>query len=220
MLTPGPMVGNMTALMEAPGGFERPGWARGDALCEEYYDTEWGVPVVNERGLYELVALEGFVVGLSWRLVLRRREGLRRAFEGFEPDVVAAYGEEDVRRILAADDVIRNERKIRAAITNAQATVGLRSDGGLAELVWSAQPAQTPVPRAAEDVPSVSPESERLAGALRHRGFVHVGPVTIQALMAAAGVIDLHLAGSPRRGCSGLWHRTGRRRARPRLPGA
>lgn len=186
-------------------GLPRPAWASRDPLLREYYDTEWGMPVRDERGLYERICLEGFQAGLSWATILRRRPAFRAAFAGFDPDRVAGFDEGDVRRLLADPGIIRNRAKIEATIGNAQATVALRTDGGLAELVWSHQPAETPCPRTLEEIPSTSPESAALSAELRRRGFRFVGPTTMYALMEAVGIVDTHLVGSHRRGMSGVW---------------
>jgi DNA-3-methyladenine glycosylase I len=186
-------------------GLARPAWASADPLLREYYDTEWGMPVRDEQGIYERITLEAFQAGLSWATILRKRPAFRKAFHDFDPDVVAGYGERDVERLLADPGIVRNRRKIDAAITNARATVALRADGGLAELVWSFRPAETPVPRTPEDVPAKSPESTALSKALRQKGFAFVGPTTMFALMEAIGMIDTHLVGSHRRGSSGIW---------------
>jgi DNA-3-methyladenine glycosylase I len=186
-------------------GLARPAWAADDPLMREYYDTEWGMPVRDEQGLYERISLEAFQAGLSWATILRKRPAFREAFHGFDPDVVAAYTDRDVDRLLGDRGIVRNRRKIEATITNARATVALRADGGLVELVWSFQPAQTPAPRTLGDVPTTSPESVALSKELRRRGFAFVGPTTMFALMEAVGVIDTHLVDSHRRGSSGVW---------------
>ena len=186
-------------------GLARPVWAAGDPLLREYYDTEWGVPVRDEAGLYERIVLEGFQSGLSWRTVLAKRPAFRAVFHGFDPDAVAAMARTDVDRIMDDARIIRNRRKIEAAVTNARATVALREQEGLAELVWSFQPEETPRPERAADVPTSSPHSVALSRALKERGFVFVGPTTMHALMEAIGMVDTHLVGSHRRGTSGLW---------------
>ncbi|WP_373865617.1 DNA-3-methyladenine glycosylase I [Kocuria flava] len=192
-------------LVVGPDGLARPRWAAADPLLREYYDTEWGMPVRDERGLYERICLEGFQSGLSWATILRKRPAFRAAFAGFDPDAVAAFGADDVERLLADAGIVRHRGKIEAAIGNARATVALRADGGLPRLVWSFRPAATPAPRTAAEVPTRSPESEALARALRDRGFRFVGPTTAHALMEAVGLVDTHLVGSHRRGSSGVW---------------
>jgi DNA-3-methyladenine glycosylase I len=186
-------------------GLARPVWASVDPLLREYYDTEWGMPVRDERGLFERISLEAFQSGLSWATILRKRPAFRTAFDDFDPDTVACYSEADVARLMADAGIVRNRRKIEATITNAQATVGVRDEGGLVDLVWSFRPSQTPAPTTYADVPTTSPESVALAKALRRRGFTFVGPTTMYALMEAIGMVDTHLVSSHRRGSSGLW---------------
>jgi DNA-3-methyladenine glycosylase I len=186
-------------------GLARPAWAAVDPLLREYYDTEWGMPVRDERGLFERISLEAFQSGLSWATILRKRPAFRAAFDDFSPDAVAAYGEADVERLLADAGIVRNRRKIEATITNARATVDLRSSGGLVQLVWSFQPPTTPAPTSYDEVPTSSPESVALSKALRSHGFTFVGPTTMYALMEAVGIVDTHLVGSHRRGSSGVW---------------
>ena len=193
------------ALITGEDGLTRPSWASADALMREYYDTEWGMPVTDEQGLYERICLEGFQSGLSWATILKKRPAFRAAFADFDPDVVAAFTEDDVERLLQDEGIVRNRAKINAAITNARATVALREEGGLVQFVWSFQPDETPAPLTYADIPSTSPESVALSKALRKKGFSFVGPTTMFALMEAIGMIDNHLVGSHRRGSSGIW---------------
>ena len=193
----GPVVG--------PDGKARTPWAYGDPLLLEYYDTEWGMPVRDEQGLFERLSLEAFQSGLSWLVVLRKRPAFREAFAGFDPERVAAFDDDDVARLLGDARIVRNAAKIRATIGNARATLALRADGGLVELVWSSRPERTPVPRTTDEVPTTIPESVALARELRRRGFRFVGPTTVFALMEAVGIVDTHLVGSHRRGASGVW---------------
>lgn len=186
-------------------GLARPLWASVDPLLMEYYDTEWGMPVRDEHGLYERICLEGFQAGLSWATILRKRPAFRAAFAGFDPDVVAQFGDADVERLLGDAGIIRHRGKIQAAITNARATIALRDEGGLVDFVWGFQPADTPRPHDHSEVPTVSEESTALSKALRKKGFAFVGPTTMYALMEAVGIIDTHLMGSHRRGTSGVW---------------
>jgi DNA-3-methyladenine glycosylase I len=169
----------------------------GDELYERYHDTEWGVPVRDERGLYERVSLEAFQSGLSWITILRKRDGFRAAFAGFDPEVVADFGPHDVERLLADASIVRNRAKIEATIANARATLDLRDAGSsLPELVWSFAPteARAPVERLG-DLPASTPESKALAKALKAHGFRFVGPTTAYAAMQACGLVDDHLAG-------------------------
>ncbi|WP_066288534.1 DNA-3-methyladenine glycosylase I [Arthrobacter sp. B6] len=190
-------------------GLARPPWASIDPLLRDYYDTEWGLPVRDENGLYERICLEGFQAGLSWATILRKRPAFRAAFHDFNPDVVAAFTEDDVERLLKDPGIIRNRLKIRAAITNAEAVIALRSEGGLVDFVWSFQPPETPRPLTHADIPTQSPESVALSKALRQKGFSFVGPTTMFALMEAIGMVDTHLVDSHRRGSSGVWRAAG-----------
>lgn len=194
-----------SGLVVGDDGRARPAWAAGDPLLRAYYDSEWGMPVTDERGVFERLSLEGFQAGLSWATILRKREQFRTAFASFEPDVVAAFGESEVARLLADPGIVRHRGKILATIGNARATLELRSEGGLAALVWSFKPASTPKPLTPADVPTTSAESRALASELRRRGFRFVGPTTMFALMEAIGIVDTHLVGSHRRGSSGVW---------------
>ena len=170
-----------------------------------YHDTEWAVPLHGETALFERISLEAFQSGLSWLTILRKRENFRAAFADFDPDRVAAFDESDISRLLGDAGIVRNRRKIDATITNARATLALRDDGGLAEFVWSFQPDRTPMPDRWDEIATTSPESIALSKALKKRGFAHVGPTKMHALMEAIGIIDTHLVGSHRRGSSGVW---------------
>ncbi|MGC5165260.1 DNA-3-methyladenine glycosylase I [Luteimicrobium sp. DT211] len=181
----------------------RPAGARcfgdGDPLYERYHDTEWGEPVHGEAALLERLALEGFQSGLSWLTVLRKREAFRSAFAGFDAETVAAFGPDDVERLLQDASIIRNRQKIEATITNARALVALHDAGGsLDELVWSFAPEPRPE-RATSfaDVPGKTAESLALSKALKKAGFVFVGPTTAYAMMQACGLVDDHLATCP-----------------------
>jgi hypothetical protein CRE_07970 len=178
-------------------------------LLREYYDTEWGMPVRDERGVFERLSLEAFQSGLSWATILRKRPAFRDAFSGFDPEVVAGFGDEDVDRLLSNAAIVRNRAKILATIANARATLRLRETGnvagGLAHLVWSYRPESTPRPHRLADIPTQSPQSAALSRELKRRGFRFVGPTTMHALMEAIGIIDTHLVGSHRRGSSGVW---------------
>lgn len=186
-------------------GLARPPWAAVDPLLREYYDTEWGMPVRDEQGLYERISLEAFQAGLSWATILRKRPAFRSAFHNFEPEAVAAFTDEDVERLMLDAGIVRNRLKIRAAITNANATIRLRDEGGLVDFVWSFQPKTTPAPQSHAEIATTSPESIALSKALRIKGFAFVGPTTMHALMEAIGMIDTHLVDSHRRGSSGVW---------------
>ena len=181
-------------LLTGPDGRVRCAWAgsRPDYLA--YHDLEWGRPVHDERRLFEKLCLEGFQAGLSWYTVLRKREAFRRAFAGFEPARVAAFGEADVERLLADASIIRSRRKIEATVANARALLAL-GDTTLERLVWTHAPAPRPAPATFRSVPASVPESAALARDLKRRGFRMVGATTVYALMQACGVVDDHLAG-------------------------
>ncbi|GAA1739860.1 DNA-3-methyladenine glycosylase I [Microbacterium paludicola] len=208
------MTDTITDLVTGPDGLVRPLWAARDPLMQSYYDTEWGMPIRDEQGLFERLSLEGFQSGLSWATILRKRPAFRAAFADFAPDAVAAFDESDVERLMADAGIVRNRAKILATIGNARATVAMRGtvpdadggqSGGLAELVWSFRPLETPAPRSFADIPSSSPESLALSKELKRRGFRFVGPTTMFALMEAVGIVDTHLVDSHRRGTSGVW---------------
>lgn len=124
-------------------GLARPQWASSDLLMREYYDTEWGMPVRDEQGLFERLSLEAFQAGLSWATILRKRPAFRAAFADFNPDKVALFNDADVQRLMNDAGIVRNQRKILATINNAHATIKLRDKGGLADFIWSFQPDET-----------------------------------------------------------------------------
>lgn len=187
-------------------GLIRPTWASHDELLRSYYDTEWGLPIHDEAGVFERLVLEGFQAGLSWRTVLAKRGAFRAAFAGFSPDRVAAFTGDDIERLSTNPEIIRNRRKIESAISNARATVAMRSSGDsshgpthLGELVWSYRPERDPLPRSLGEVPTQLPESVALAKELKDRGFRFVGPTTMLALMAAIGIVNTDIVGTHRR---------------------
>ena len=172
----------------------------GDPEYERYHDDEWGRPVTDEQGLFERLSLEAFQSGLSWRTILRKREAFRAAFDGFDAEAVAGFGDADVARLMADTGIVRNRLKVSAALTNARAVVALRDRGGLDELVWSHAPERHQRPRTMAEVPATSPESVALAKALKRHGFVFVGPTTMYAAMQACGLVDDHVRGCHRGG--------------------
>lgn len=187
-------------------GLIRPTWASHDELLRSYYDTEWGLPIHDEAGVFERLVLEGFQAGLSWRTVLAKREAFRQAFDGFVPDRVAAFTSDDVDHLVSTPGIIHNRRKIDAAISNARATVAMRNDSAVAdgpshlgELVWSYRPTLDPLPRSKDEVPTQLPESVALAADLKSRGFCFVGSTTMLALMAAIGIVNTDIVGTHRR---------------------
>ena len=166
-------------------------WGSSTPEYVAYHDLEWGRPVHDEVRLFEKLCLEAFQSGLSWLTILRKRENFRAAFAGFEVERVAAFGDDDVARLMADTGIIRNRAKIDATIANARAAVDL----DLAELVWSFAPDPRPRPATPADIPASTPESTALAKELKRRGFRFVGPTTAYALMQACGLVDDHIAG-------------------------
>ncbi|HET6949271.1 MAG TPA: DNA-3-methyladenine glycosylase I [Acidimicrobiales bacterium] len=190
-----------TDLVTGDDGRARCAWGAGDALYVPYHDREWGRPLRDEQALFELLCLEAFQSGLAWITILRKRAGFRQAFEGFDAEVVADYGEADVARLMADAGIVRNRAKIDAAIANAQAVARLHDDGTtLVDVVFSHRPPPAERPRGRRfasfsEVPSATPTSTALSRDLRSRGFRFVGPVVAYALMQSAGVVDDHLEG-------------------------
>jgi len=182
-------------LLVGPDGCSRCAWAGSAPEYLSYHDDEWGRPVHGETALYERFTLEAFQSGLSWITILRKRPAFRAAFAGFDAERVAEFDDADRDRLMADAGIVRNARKVDAAIANARAVLDLRSDGGLDDLVWSFAPAHHQSPRTVADFRATSPESVALAAGLKKRGFVFVGPTTAYAAMQACGLVDDHLAG-------------------------
>lgn len=172
-------------------------WGDDDPLLAEYHDNEWGVPVHDDHQLYQHLVLDGFQAGLSWRTILHKREAFRRAFEGFNPEVVARYGARQRKRLLADAGIVRNRQKIDAAISNAQAVLNIQQElGSFDEFLWQFTGGQTLGGRPVGDwrkLPSTSPESDAMSAALKQRGFKFVGSTICYAFMQAVGMVDDHL---------------------------
>lgn len=186
-------------------GVARCAWGAEPDVYREYHDDDWGRPLHGERALFELLTLETFQSGLSWLTILRKRPAFVAAFDGFDPEVVARYGEAETARLLADAGIVRNRLKVAAAITNARATVALRDDEGLDAFFWSFADAARQEraapdwrPGSMADVPSSTPVSKAMAKAFRARGFAFVGPTVAYAFMQSAGIVDDHLAGCAR----------------------
>jgi DNA-3-methyladenine glycosylase I len=162
-----------------------------DVLLRDYHDREWGRPLRGRTAMFERMTLEAFQSGLSWLIILRKRDAFRRAFGGFDIDTVARYTDRDVERLLADSGIVRNRAKIEAAVANARIAADLDVD--LSDLLWSFAPAPRPRPATSADVPSTSPESAALARDLKRRGFRFIGPTTAYALMQATGMVDDHI---------------------------
>lgn len=186
-------------------GVVRCPWGNRPGALRDYHDTEWGLPVRGEQAVFERLCLEGFQAGLSWLTILNKRPRFRVVFHGFDVDRVAGMTDDDVERLLTDPGIVRNRAKVLATRRNAQATVVLREDGGLENLVGGFRPSSTPAPRNSGEVPTISAESVALSQTLRGRGFGFVGPTTMHALMEATGLVDTHLVDCHRRGTSGLW---------------
>jgi DNA-3-methyladenine glycosylase I len=182
---------------KGPDGKPRCGWAIGTQDYLDYHDNEWGRPLHGETELFERLTLEAFQSGLSWLTILRKRENFRRAFDGFDVERVAEYRAKDVKRLLSDAGIVRNRKKIEAAITNAKAAREMHANGeSLDELIWGFAPDEPgPAPKALGDLEPTTAESKALAKELKRRGFVFVGPTTLYATMEAIGVVNDHLAG-------------------------
>lgn len=188
----------MADLVIGADGLARPVWAEVDQLHRDYYDNEWGNEVRDEQGLFERMSLEAFQSGLSWAVILRKRDRFREVFDGFDPEAVASFDEEKVEELLADPGIVRNRAKIMATINNANRVIDLRHDGGLPSLIWLAEPEQQPRPTTFAEV-GLRAEAVELAKKLKKLGFKFVGPTTVQAMLEAAGVINHHFVGSHRR---------------------
>ena len=177
-------------------GRSRCAWVpAGDALYAAYHDEEWGVPLHDDRALFELLTLEGFQAGLSWSTILRKRERFRVAFDGFDIATVATYGDADVARLLADPGIVRNRLKVAAAIGNARATLAVQAEfSTLDRFLWQFAPPPRPRPASLADVPAATPASDAMSTALRQRGFRFVGSTICYAFMQASGMVDDHTA--------------------------
>jgi DNA-3-methyladenine glycosylase I len=183
-------------------------WAGSDPLYLRYHDEEWGVPLHDDRRLFEMIVLEGAQAGLSWITVLRKREAYRAAFEGFDPNAVAKYGARQVSRLMGDAGIVRNRLKIESTISNARAVLEVqREHGSLDAFLWDAVGGKTRVnrPRTIADVPAKTPVSDALSKTLKKRGFRFVGSTIVYAFMQATGMVDDHVgacfrarAGRPR----------------------
>jgi DNA-3-methyladenine glycosylase I len=182
-----------------PDGIARCAWGvEGAPLYRAYHDEEWGRPSRDERHLFEMLVLEGAQAGLSWSTILKRREGYRRAFAGFDPEVVAGYGEADVARLLADAGIVRNRLKVESTIANARAVLTLREVGeSLVGLLWGFVGGAPLDRRAANlgELPAETAESRSMSKELKRRGFRFVGPTVCCAFMQAAGLVNDHVVG-------------------------
>jgi DNA-3-methyladenine glycosylase I len=167
-------------------------WAEGDPLMTAYHDTEWGNPVRDGRALWEMLMLEGFQAGLSWRTILGRREGFRAAFRGFEPETVAKFNAADIRRLMADAGIIRSRAKIEATIGGARAYLAMQAAGeDFATFAWG-MAGGSPIQGDGVTVPASTPLSHQISAALKKRGYKFVGPVIVYAWMQAVGIVNDH----------------------------
>jgi DNA-3-methyladenine glycosylase I len=181
-----------TGAVAGPDGRLRCPWGLSAPEYVAYHDQEWGRPVRGDIAIFERLCLEGFQSGLSWLTILRKRENFRAAFAGFDPAAVAAFGDDDVTRLMADAGIVRNRAKVNAVITNARAMLDLPD--GLTDLVWKYAGEPATAPRTLADVPSATPASKALSAELRRHGFTFTGPVTAYATMQACGIVNDHLA--------------------------
>ena len=192
-------------LVACEDGLVRPTWAATDPLLRDYYDTEWGSPVTSEQGVFERLVLESFQSGLSWSTILKKREAFRTAFASFIPEAVAAFADQDRERLMQDAGIVRNKRKIEAAITNAQAVIALRgaltaeADAHRAGRMDEAPLAHLLRPRQSYPRHAQTEESRALSAELKRRGFVFFGPVTALALMSAIGITNTDIIGAWKR---------------------
>jgi len=172
-------------------------WAGTDPLMVAYHDEEWGVPCHDDRALFERLVLEGFQAGLSWATILRKRANFVRAFDNFEPSVVAAYGDGDVARLLGDAGIVRNRLKVAATITNAQAFLATQDAfGSFDAYIWRFAPDSPPSrPLSLSGIPATTPASDAMSKDLKRRGFRFVGSTICYAFMQSAGIVDDHVAG-------------------------
>jgi DNA-3-methyladenine glycosylase I len=169
-------------------------WCGSDPLYQAYHDHEWGRPERDPKRLFELLILESFQAGLSWITILRKRDGFRAAFQGFDPHLIATWGEPEVTRLLADPGIVRHRGKIEGTIRGAQAFLRIEAREGFSPFLWSFAPPPGPAPTALSDVPAQTPQSQALSKALKREGFNFVGPTITYAFMQASGMVNDHLS--------------------------
>lgn len=177
----------------------RCGWVGTEKIYEEYHDLEWGVPEYDSRALWEKLILDGFQAGLSWITILKKRESFRTAFEGFDPERIAGYGEADVARLLADPGIVRHRGKIEATIGNARAYLEIESKQGFDQFLWNyvdGTPLQ-PHRKTLADVPAQTPLSQQISKDLKKNGFKFCGPTIVYAFMQAMGMVNDHVVTCP-----------------------
>lgn len=198
-----------TALISGNDGKPRCSWCAGDSEYVRYHDEEWGMPVVDDRLIFEKICLEGFQSGLSWLTILRKRPAFRIAFKNFEPELVAKFNKRDIERLMNNAGIVRHRGKIEATIQNARASLQMQNEGiSLAKFVWSFCPENAAVksskkpsraPKSQRDIQSKTPESQAMSKSLRKLGFKFVGETTMYAAMQSLGVVNDHYLGCHRR---------------------
>lgn len=182
--------------MPSPDNRPRCAWPHDDPLMLAYHDEEWGTPEHDDRALYEKLVLDGAQAGLSWKTILHRREGYRKAFRGFHPEKIARWGERQVARLLADEGIIRNRQKVRSAIDNARALLAVQDEvGSFDRFLWDFVDGEPIVNRwkRPERIPAQTPLSERVSKELKRRGFSFVGPTILYAYMQAIGMVNDHI---------------------------
>jgi DNA-3-methyladenine glycosylase I len=170
-------------------------WAGSDPLYMRYHDEEWGVPMIDDRAMFEKLVLEGFQAGLSWITILRKRENFRKAFHRFDASRIARYGAKDIARLMADEGIVRNRLKVEATIDNARALLKLQQRTSLAALIWGFLDSRPQINqhRTFKTVPPQSPTSKAISKALKAEGFRFVGPTTVYAFMQSAGMVNDHV---------------------------
>jgi DNA-3-methyladenine glycosylase I len=178
-------------------GKPRCGWVNSDPLYIRYHDEEWGVPLRDERKLFELLNLEGAQAGLSWYTILRKRDNYRRAFDGFDPEIIASYDDLKIASLLQDEGIVRNRLKVQAVVANARAYLRVKEElGSFSDYLWSfvgGEP-QRSERAALADVPATTPQSDAMSKALKKRGFKFVGSTICYAFMQASGMVNDHIA--------------------------
>jgi DNA-3-methyladenine glycosylase I len=178
---------------------QRCAWAESDPLLRQYHDSEWGVPQYDSRALWEMLMLEGFQAGLSWLVILRKREAFREAFHGFDPEAVANFGENDIARLLENPGIIRSRAKIKATIEGARIYLAMQKAGeDFSKFVWSMAGGKTIVNKT-DEIPVKTELSEAISAEFKKKGFKFVGPVIVYAWMQATGIVNDHAKGCFRR---------------------
>lgn len=173
-------------------------WCVGDPLYETYHDDEWGVPVYDDQLLFERLMLEGFQAGLAWITILRKRDNFAKAFDGWNPEIIAVYGPDAIARLMADAGIIRNRLKIEGAVKNARAFLRLTDEQPFSDYLWSfigGKTLRAEIPPEPGAIVAASPESDAMSKDLKQRGFTFVGSTICYAFMQSAGLVDDHVAG-------------------------